>query len=163
MGKPVRTFYVDGACNTKTKVGGWASIELVFENDETNFYSSIESGAKQNTTNNEMELIAAYNSVLKAFKEDAREVRIFTDSAYVCNAVSKNWLLNWAKTGWITSTGSEVKNKEIWRKLHRLVYQKEIIVRMVLVKGHVGDPLNELADKVAVEARINLEKELENK
>ena len=147
-------FYTDGACSGNPGVGGWAYVELV--PCDCGYKTHIVSGSKEPTTNNEMELTAAYMALVRAYKNGCKSVRIFSDSAYVCNAISKGWLLNWFKNGWETKEGTPVKNKHIWEKMYKLVYGKQIIITMVQVKGHGGDPLNELADVAAVKAKNEL-------
>ena len=110
----------------------------------------------EETTNNEMELLAVYYAMLKAYKEDVRNITIYSDSAYVINGISKNWLLRWKNNGWLTSEGKPVKNRKIWEKIAKLIYEKGLYVNFVKVKGHSSDLLNQLADERAV-------KEIENK
>ena len=78
---------------------------------------------------------------------------IYSDSAYVVNAVKKGWLKNWHSNGWQTKENKPIKNMEIWKKAYKLIYEKGMEVNMVWVKGHNDNPLNELADKKAVEAK----------
>lgn len=40
--------------------------------------------------------------------------------------------------------------------MFKLVYEKKMVINMVHIKGHNGDPLNELADRSAVEAKQEL-------
>uniref|UniRef100_A0AAU8AYI1 ribonuclease H n=1 Tax=Dulem virus 36 TaxID=3145754 RepID=A0AAU8AYI1_9CAUD len=156
MLKDEHVYYVDGACTVSEKVGAWAVVQLLPYEDEAG-YTGIRtlsfSGSKKEATGNEMELTAAFMAITKAYKEGAKQVTIFTDSAYLANSITKNWLLNWFKSGWKTKEGNPVKNQEIWKKLYKLVYCKEIVVRIVQVRAHIGDPLNELADTIAVEAK----------
>lgn len=144
-------FYTDGACSGNPGEGGWAYVEVVQCN--SGIKTNVVTGNKQKTTNNEMELTAAYMALVKAYKSKAKNVTIYSDSAYVVNAITKGWLLNWNKNGWKTKEGKEVKNKRIWEKMFTLLYVKKLNVAMVKVKGHKGDPLNELADKSAVKAK----------
>ena len=78
---------------------------------------------------------------------------IYSDSAYVVNAITKGWLQNWKNNGWKTKEGKQIKNKLIWQKMYKLIYLKGIEVVCIKVKGHDVDILNELADKKAVEAK----------
>ena len=71
-------------------------------------------------------------------------------------SVTKGWLLNWYKNGWKTKEDKPIKNKQIWEKMFKLVYEKKMVINMVHIKGHNGDPLNELADRSAVEAKQEL-------
>lgn len=96
-----------------------------------------------------MELLAAYNAILKAYREGVKEVTIYSDSAYVVNPVINSWLLKWKSNGWQTSTGNEVKNKRIWERMAKLIYEKGMYINFVKVKGHSSDLLNDLADRRA--------------
>lgn len=151
------TFYTDGACSGNPGEGGWAFVHLV--NTAEGYKTEVESGGKKQTTNNEMELTAVYMALVKAYKNKAKQVTIYSDSAYVVNAITKGWLINWKNNGWLTKENKPIKNKTIWEKMYKLVYEKGIAVMMVKVKGHKGDPLNELADKMAVEARLKVTEE----
>ena len=53
----------------------------------------------------------------------------------------------------MTNEGKPVKYKHIWEKMIKLLYTKGMAVTMVKVAGHKDDPLNELADTKAVEAK----------
>lgn len=148
------TFYTDGACSGNTGNGGWSYVEIV--PCSSGIKTNVVTGNKTHTTNNEMELTAVYMALVKAYKGKNKQVTIYCDSAYVVNAIKKGWLLNWHNNGWLTKEGKPVKNKHIWEKLFRLVYEKKLDIRFVKVQGHNGDVLNELADKSAVKARQKL-------
>ena len=150
-----RVFYTDGACSGNPGKGGWACVEVL--RCPNGITTQIMSGAKDNATNNEMELYAVCKALVKAYKDGCTAVTIYCDSAYVVNAIQKNWLMNWGRNGWQTKEGKPVKNDELWKKVYKLIYEKRIIVNMVQVKGHNGDILNELADKEAVKARESLD------
>ena len=150
-----RIFYTDGACSGNPGKGGWSCVEVL--RCTNGITTEIMSGAKENATNNEMELYAVCKALVKAYKEGCTAVTIYSDSAYVVNAIQKNWLMNWGKNGWKTKEGKPVKNDELWKKVYKLIYEKRIIVNMVQVRGHSGDILNELADKEAVKARESLD------
>ena len=81
------TIYTDGACSGNPGPGGWGAVLI---------YNGIEkelSGAEKDTTNNRMELFAAI-SALRALKEPC-EVELYSDSAYLCNAINEQWLFDW--------------------------------------------------------------------
>lgn len=145
------TFYTDGACSGNPGEGGWAYVEVV--PCSNGIKTNVVTGNKKQTTNNEMELTAVYMALVKALKNKAKQVTVYCDSAYVVNAITKGWLQNWHNNGWVTKEGKPIKNKHIWEKMYLLVYEKKMNITMIKVKGHKGDPLNELADKSAVEAK----------
>lgn len=151
MNSRTAVFYTDGACSGNPGPGGWAYVYL--KTSDSGYKTEIASGGKGSTTNNEMELTAAYMALVKAYKTGKKQVTIYCDSAYVVNAITKGWLLNWQDNGWKTKEGNDIKNKHIWEKMYKLVYEKNMYVTMVKVKGHKGDPMNELADREAVKAK----------
>lgn len=154
-----KVYYTDGACSGNPGAGGWAFVELV--KCKEGYKTEVTSGNKPNTTNNVMELTAVYKALVKAYKEKASRVTIYSDSAYVVNAVRKGWLSNWYDNGWKTKEGRSVKNRDIWEKMHKLIYQKGMNVIMVKIAGHSGNPLNELADSAAVEERKKISEDSE--
>lgn len=136
------------------------------------------SGYEIETTNNRMELKAvcsALNDMLKArhsheSTELAKvsagcELVIFSDSAYVVNAINNNWVVSWMLNGWRTKSNDEVKNKDLWEDLWNTLGVLKCFGLSVVfqkIKGHSGDPMNELADKIArsksIEARSTIGK-----
>ena len=98
--------YTDGACSYNPGPGGWGAI-LIYKNVE-----KVISGGEANTTNNRMELLAVINA-LKILKERC-EVTLYSDSAYVVNAVLNDRLFQWFQAGWKTNDKKPVKNQELW-------------------------------------------------
>lgn len=148
------TFYTDGACSGNPGPGGWCYVELV--PCEEGFVTKCITGNKKNTTNGEMELTAVYMAMVCAMKAGKTRAVIVTDSKYVVDAIEKDWLKKWFRNGWKTVKGDEVKNRHIWEKVYRIISEK-IDIKMVHVRGHNGNILNELADEKAVEARKEIE------
>ena len=143
--------YTDGACSSKNNLGGWAFV--IIPNNTTN--PLIFSGKKENTTNNQMELQA----MLEALKyldnnKIGEEVFIYTDSAYIANCFKDKWYIKWMSNNWITSSKTPVKNRELWENILN-IYLKTKNVKIEYVKGHSDNYYNNLADKVAVQARSN--------
>lgn len=149
-------FYTDGACSGNPGPGGWAYVRL--KNDQ-GYKLELKRGGKLYTTNNEMELTAVYKALVKAYKEGIKRVTIYCDSAYVVNAIVKKWLIRWNENGWKTKEGKNIKNKEIWAKLHKLLYEKNIYLTLRKVKGHSDNILNDIADQEAVRAREEMKNE----
>ena len=58
-----------------------------------------------------------------------------------------------ARRGWRNSRGDPVANQDLWRPLiDEVVDRRRGEVKLTWVKGHSGDPMNELVDRLAVEA-----------
>ena len=101
-------------------------------------------GGQGDTTNNQMELLAAI-SALEALDRPSK-IKIITDSSYVKNGVTQ-WLKNWKNNKWKTASKKPVKNAELWRRLDHARLRHEVIWEWV--KGHAGHTENERADELA--------------
>ena len=128
--------YTDGGCRGNPGPGGWAVVVYESPKPEEIY------GYENNTTNQRMELRAAIEG-LQYLKEPSR-VRLYSDSAYLLNAMNEGWLANWESNGWKTAKKTPVKNADLWRNLLELARIHE--VEWVKVKGHAGNPGNERCD-----------------
>ena len=140
------TIYTDGACSGNPGPGGWGAILIYGENKKEI------SGGEKETTNNIMEITAVIES-LKLLKYPC-DVKLYSDSAYVVNAFTKNWVESWQKNGWINSKKEEVKNKELWKELIELT--KTHNVTFIKVKGHSDNEFNNRCDELARDAINNI-------
>ncbi|NLN65981.1 MAG: ribonuclease HI [Clostridiaceae bacterium] len=132
--------YTDGACSGNPGMGGWGTI-LLYKGHE-----KVLSGYEENTTNNRMELNAAIEG-LKALKEPCR-VKLYSDSAYLVNAMQKGWLQGWKDNGWARGKKKEeLKNIDLWKMIDSLVQKHS--VEWIKVKGHSDNEYNTLCDKLA--------------
>ncbi len=132
--------FTDGACSGNPGPGGWGAILR---------YNGVEkelSGGEANTTNNRMELSAVIFA-LAALKEKC-EVTLFSDSQYVCNAITQGWAKKWRAQGWMRNKKEPALNPDLWAQLLDLCDKHE--VHIVWVKGHAGHPENERCDRLAV-------------
>ncbi len=139
--------YTDGACRGNPGRGGWGVLLIAGRHRKTLH------GGELDTTNNRMELTAAIRA-LDALK-GRRQVRLYTDSKYVMDGITE-WLPNWKRRGWTTAAKKPVKNKDLWQALDEAAQQHEI--DWVWVKGHDGNPGNEMADALANQGIDDLKK-----
>ncbi|HHW32401.1 MAG TPA: ribonuclease HI [Clostridiaceae bacterium] len=133
------TIYTDGACSGNPGAGGWGAILKYGEHEKEI------SGFKDNTTNNQMELLAAVEA-LKCLKFPC-EVELYSDSSYLINGFTEKWLDKWKANGWKTSSKDDVKNVELWMELDRL--NKIHNIKWIKVKGHADNEYNNRCDKLA--------------
>ncbi len=136
------TIYTDGACSGNPGPGGWGAI-LQYQ-DKTREMS----GGEAQTTNNRMELLGAINA-LSALKEPC-EVKLYTDSQYIVNAINKDWLKAWKAKSWKRKDG-ELKNVDLWQQLDLLLSAHN--VTFYWVKGHADNEFNNRCDTLAVSQR----------
>ncbi|MCA9280112.1 MAG: ribonuclease HI [Phycisphaeraceae bacterium] len=142
--------YTDGACSGNPGPGGWA---FVLQHPASG--KEIEgAGAELETTNNRMELQAVIEG-LQQLKIPS-EVDLYSDSQYVLKGLEE-WMANWKKRGWRTSSKQPVKNKDLWERLDTL--KSTHLIRFHWIKGHNEHPENERCDAMAVQARERLVEE----
>lgn len=132
--------YTDGACSGNPGPGGWGAV-LVYNGKEKEL-----SGSEKETTNNRMELTAVIMA-LNALNQPC-EVKLTTDSKYVCDAINKGWVYSWRKNGWRKSDKKPALNVDLWEELLSLLEKHE--VQFIWVKGHNGHKYNEICDTLAV-------------
>ena len=130
--------YTDGSCLENPGKGGWAAI-IIVDGEKTEIM-----GSKQDTTNNQMELLAPINALKNIPK--GSKVQIFTDSKYVKTGITK-WIHNWKKNGWKTVDKKDVKNKDLWTELDKL--SKAFKIEWSWVKSHSTDEMNNKVDLLA--------------
>ncbi|WP_405057001.1 ribonuclease HI [Kribbella sp. NBC_01505] len=129
--------WTDGACSGGT--GGWAWVVDGGRHD---------AGSAYGTTNQRMELQAAYEAVQSNFGP----LVVVSDSSYVVNCFAQGWWRGWHRRNWVNSARKPVANRDIWEPLVELVLHREDVT-FRWVKGHSGQPLNDQADRLAVQAR----------
>lgn len=134
--------YTDGACSGNPGVGGWAAV-MIFGDHKKEI-----SGMQEETTNNQMELRAAIES-LKALKEPCL-VELHSDSAYLVNAFNNSWIEDWQKNGWRNANKKQIKNIELWKELIELAKTHQITWKKV--KGHSDNEMNNRCDELATTA-----------
>lgn len=137
--------YTDGACSGNPGEGGWGAILL------HNGTSKKISGYEAHTTNNRMELLAVI-SALSELKFSCQVV-LYSDSAYVVNALNQKWLQDWERNNWRTASKKPVQNQDLWERLAELLNIHE--VKFVKVKGHADNEYNNECDRLARQAIKN--------
>ena len=135
------TAWTDGACSPNPGKGGWGAV--LRSGNKTKYIS----GASLHSTNNRMEMQAVIEALRVIPK--STDVVIVSDSNYVVKGMTE-WL-----PGWKRKQFKGVKNVDLWLELDAEV-QRHKTVTFRWVKAHNGDPMNELADGLAVKARQQL-------
>ena len=146
MDKPKVTIYSDGGAKPNPNgPGGWAALLISGQHQKEI------SGGEPSTTNNRMELTAACEA-LEALKQPC-EVEFYTDSTYVRSGITE-WLPNWVKNNWRTSSKKPVANQDLWERLYAATQRHTIHWRWV--RGHSTNAYNNRVDELATQARERL-------
>ena len=132
--------YTDGGASGNPGPGGYGIVML------SGKHRKEINGGFRLTTNNRMELLAVIIA-LETLKFEDTNVTIYSDSKYVVDAVTKGWVFNWVKKNF-----KDKKNPDLWKRFLNIYPKHE--VKFVWVKGHAGNELNEVADRLAVSAYL---------
>ena len=124
--------YTDGSCLGNPGPGGWGAV--IVEKNNT-----IEICGKEiDTTNNRMEISAVIMGL--EYTKEYQRIKIFSDSQYVINTMTKNW--------------KRKANLDLWEKLDKLVSKREVLWEWV--RGHEGNFYNEKAHNLAYKSAMNI-------
>ncbi len=140
--------YTDGSCWNSDGIGGWAYI---FVRDGNQIDYGI--GNTKDTTSQRMEIQPVIEALQYAKQQygDTKEIEIYSDSAYVVNAINHKWYEEWILKDWI-----EISNAQLWKDLLQVIKSINSKVTFIKVKGHSGNEYNEMADRMAGDARKQL-------
>jgi ribonuclease HI len=131
--------YTDGSCLGNPGPGGWAWAVPDGPHD---------SGGEPRTTNQRMEVTA----VVRALESLPGPVHVVSDSTYVVNCFRDRWWQGWLARDWKNSQKKPVANRDLWEPLVRAYLATPDLIRFRWVKGHSGDVMNDLVDRLAVDA-----------
>jgi ribonuclease HI len=121
--------YADGSCIGNPGPGGGGVLILEPDGSEREL-----SGSDPSTTNNRMEITAVIEA-LRAVAPGA-EVTVRSDSQYVVKTMTLGW--------------KRRENVDLWQQLDAEAAQRK--VNFEWVRGHAGEPHNELANRAAMQA-----------
>ncbi|CAN5419308.1 hypothetical protein BH10ACT3_BH10ACT3_09860 [soil metagenome] len=129
--------YTDGACRGNPGPGGWAWAVPG---------GGWGSGYDPATTNQRMEIMAAYQAVQSL----EGPVHIISDSTYVVNCFRDGWYKGWQARGWKNSKKEPVANRDLREPFIEPALERGTTFDWV--KGHSGDAMNDVVDRLAVAA-----------
>ena len=134
--------FTDGACRGNPGPGGWG---IYWEKPDGK--ADKLGGGKEQTTNNEMELLAVVRA-LEWVEGIDEEIEIHTDSQYVQKGMTE-WIQNWQRRGWKTADNKPVANRPLWEEILEKTRAHGKKVHWIWVRGHDGNYGNEQADLIA--------------
>ena len=131
--------WTDGACKGNPGPGGWAWVA------EDGHWAN---GSEARSTNQRMEILAASSAI----RDNAGPLTIVSDSTYVVNCFRDRWWEGWLKRDWKNSQRKPVANRDLWEPLLEAYLARRSEIDFEWVKGHSGDEMNDIADRLAVAA-----------
>lgn len=131
---------IDGASRRNGQANCLAAGGVFYDNDTTLSHTGIAAAAKEQASNQQGELLGLIAGLKVATKNADEVIYILTDSEYIFNALSKDWIGNWINKGWVTASDAPVKNKELWQEVAGLLKEHHALENELLpyhIKGHL--------------------------
>jgi ribonuclease HI len=141
----VYRIFTDGSAIGNPGPGGWGAVGI-----QGKKRWEI-SGARPWTTIEEMELLAAVESLRPLSPGSVIELR--SDSQYLIYGM-QTFVFRWQSQGWRNRRGTELQHRDLWIELIRLNSRLE--VRWRWIRGHHGHPIQSRADALAYQAARTL-------
>lgn len=140
----IYNIYTDGSATKEQSGFGFVVVDM--NNTIVHMVSQI---LPPSVTNQQAELLGAIMGYrwIKSNIENAFQINIYSDSAYLVNCYIQQWHKKWISNGWINSKGKDVANKQLWLEL--LPAFNDETVNFLKIAGHSGKIYNELADALA--------------
>lgn len=154
------TVYCDGAISGQNNTDNddrKAGIGIAFTEDNKLYEDTIIpiKGGKE-LTSNITELLAFLFTVVRVIEDKSDIIlNVVSDSQYVVKGYNE-WSYGWVKNNWVTSSGKEVVNSDLWKAavlLKRVVMMKNIQLNVHWVRGHDEDKMNNKVDEMAVKGK----------
>lgn len=134
-----RTIAIDGACRlngTPNCVSTGAAFIIDLDEETGIEQGYLDTLWEANSTSQRGELQGLYIALdyICAHPEDTV---IITDSEYIFNTMTKEWVNRWVHNGWKTAQGTEVKNADIWQAIWKLYKLCKDNITFFHIKGHL--------------------------
>lgn len=130
---------IDGASRRNGKPD-CSAAGMAYCHDKGKYAGSFEHGS----TNQRGEMLGCLAALTMAegmYLEEGKDLfMIVTDSEYIFNALYKEWTYSWKAKGWKTAAGGDVKNQDLWKRIHnQLLALKDYNVELLFyhIKGHL--------------------------
>ena len=144
--------YCDGACSPNPGKSGTGISVYQLGKLTALYYGLYEAKGTNNT--------AELNGLLESLKlaqgflqNNEVSIAILSDSKYSIDCITK-WAKGWQAKGWTRGKGEEIKNVELIKICFSLYQSLKNKITIAHVKAHANIEGNELADRMAVYARI---------
>jgi uncharacterized phage-like protein YoqJ len=92
------------------------------------------------------------HAVLDAVTTFDGPLEVVSDSTYVVNCFRDRWWEGWLARGWTNKAKKPIANRDLWEPLIAAYRADPTRIRFTWVKGHSDDVMNDLVDRLAVDA-----------
>lgn len=129
--------YTDGSASVAGSMKGMSGFGTYFPNlfgEKKAFSIGFENGKT-----GEMEVLALLYAIRQMpvlYRGEQIKLTVYSDSEYVVKTFTENRLEKWRKANW-TNTSGEVKNKDLWIKIHEELSKRSFLkLEMKHIKSH---------------------------
>jgi ribonuclease HI len=146
--------FTDGSFISKLKKCGYG---VLFPNKE--FSNISRKFTHLPLTNQRAELYAIYKAIKTVNKKDTNlNIKIYTDSEYSIKSLTI-WIKDWKKKNWKSSTGKDVMNQDLIKKIDTLISEHKGHIEFQHVRAHTGKQdfesiNNDIVDKLAKDGSV---------
>lgn len=131
---------IDGACRGNGKPDCLSTGSAVFMFDNT---FKIFTASDQQSSNQRGEMIGllkALDAMTWLPNRGVTEVVMVMDSEFLFNALTKDWIGNWERKGWVTAEGNPVKSQDLWKQISEILAELDKLGIEIIpyhIKGHL--------------------------
>lgn len=115
---PLVRVYVYGSAIGNPGPGGYGVV--VTQGEHT---KELAAGYRH-TTNNRMDILGTIKALESLTQTSQVEIR--NSNGYLLDAISKGWILNWQKRGWVGEKRKPTPNRDLWKPLLALLSQHRV-------------------------------------
>jgi ribonuclease HI len=134
---------IDGACKGNGKADCKSASGVVIIKPDGTF--GIVGTDEDNSTSQRGELLALFYALEECSLYPNEEAQIITDSEYIFNAMTKGWISNWKRKGWVTANNDPVKNQDLWFGISEALESLKHEPIFYYIKGHMVPDGGEIA------------------
>ena len=142
--------YSDGSAHPNPGPGGYGVVFF----DDNNKYIRHYCHQEADTTNNIQELKGLIFSFIYASLHPEEDIIIYSDSSYAIS-VFTDWAEKWEWNGWRKGKNEKIKNLDLIKEGYNL-YKKLKNCKIIKIKGHNNIIGNELADALATNNAVKV-------
>lgn len=133
------TIAIDGACRGNGKpecISAGACYILEYDDNANIEQSKLMATSEYSSTSQRGELQGLLQAVEYVATSKVDTI-IITDSEYLFNTMTKEWVERWRHNNWQTAQGYTVKNKDLWQRIWSLYILAQEHITFFHIKGHI--------------------------
>lgn len=146
--------YVDGSGNNKTYQNGGIGI-YIYNPAHPHLSRKIAKGQYVDVTTAQMELLAMITALEILKPQPDMKIVVYGDNQYVTKCITEGWIFKWEKELFLGRKNADLLKRYL--RAYRKFKAGSVDIRWI--RGHIGIPGNEVADKLAKKGgKMNVEK-----